>query len=106
MNAAFDMVTPVFLIKREGGAEDDEKMALLWMKVIRNAGRAPAWPLISHMLEDPKAYGVKSPIRQEVMSMVGRTLGKMGFSGSPKDCRMVDQIIRYMKTENAKGGLF
>lgn len=92
----------------ETGKVTDEDHALQYRltRRVRDQGIAGRWPLITQVLEHPTNFKIKSPIRQEVMNLVGRTMEKLGFSGTPKDERILDQLFKWMKIEEQKGELF
>jgi hypothetical protein len=73
---------------------------------ISGLGERGRWPLITSVLEAPQLFKIKSPIRQEILLLVGRTMEKIGFSGSKKDKRIGFQLWKWMKVQEQRGGLF
>jgi len=96
---------PVFFMDGEPKEEDRELFIRLWRDILAK-GQKKRWPLVADVLREPDLYGPKSPIRQEILKMVGSTLEKLGYDGKKTDREIESQLCHWMRVEQQKGGLF
>lgn len=82
---------------------EDHKKYLLIRQQIDRVGLKGKGIFFADALLDPKKYGVKSPVRQEIMQLVHRSLEKIGIAGSRDEQLLLRKMIHLMKEDEGGG---
>ena len=100
-------ISPFFIVQKEDKTEDLELQRKIWSK-ISSLGKKGKGPILQDVLLHPELFGVKSPVRQELIKIVMNSLQKAGFVGDKLDYAVqasLEHILR-IRSQQDDGGFF
>lgn len=93
---------PPYVVEKLATSTTNQQIFLsLWSGIRAKTGTAKS-PIVAGILQNPEVV-TNSGLRQEVMSLVYRSLVKLGFAGTGKGARMENLLARLLK-EKQEGG--
>jgi len=97
-----DTTHPPYIVEKpDASATNQQIFSSLWSGIRAKTGTAKS-PIVAGILQNPEIV-TNSGLRQEVMSLVFRSLVKLGFAGTGKGARMESLFARLLK-EKQEGG--